>query len=71
MIFNNKKIKAMVPDFQATIPFSSGVKSIVDWYEADYSIQVIDTKLDHLMDLIIDRFEASVLDFSNQRSIII
>jgi len=59
MIFNNNKIKAMVPDFQATIPFSSGVKRIVDWYETDYSIQVIDTKLDHMMDLIIDRFEAS------------
>lgn len=60
MIFNNKKIKAMVPDFQATTPFSSGVKRIVDWYEADYSRQVIDTKLDHIMDLIIDRFEASL-----------
>ena len=68
---NYLKIKAMVPDFQATIPFSSGVKRIVDWYEADYSIQVIDTKLDHIMDLIIDRFETSILDFSNQRSIII
>jgi len=50
----------MVPDFRATIPFSSGVKRIVDWYEADYSRQVIDTKLDHIMDLIIDRFETSI-----------
>jgi nucleoside-diphosphate-sugar epimerase len=60
MIFSNKKIKTMVPDFQATIPFSSGVKRIIDWYEADDSTQIIDTQLDHIMDLIIDRFETSL-----------
>ena len=58
MIFDNSKIKKAVPDFRATIPFSRGVREIIDWYEADESRQVIDEKKDRVMDLIIERFES-------------
>jgi nucleoside-diphosphate-sugar epimerase len=58
MIFDNSKIKKTVPDFGATIPFSTGVREIIDWYEADESRQVINEKKDRVMDLIIERFES-------------
>ena len=32
MIFDNSKIKKIVPEFTATIPFEQGAKEITDWY---------------------------------------
>ena len=58
MIFDNSKIKKTVPDFGATVPFSTGVREIIDWYEADESRQVISEKKDRVMDLIIEKFES-------------
>ncbi|MFN2172628.1 MAG: SDR family oxidoreductase [Candidatus Promineifilaceae bacterium] len=53
MIFDNSKIKRLVPDFSCTIPFSQGAREIVDWYMADETRQVVDEDLDALMDKII------------------
>lgn len=33
-VFDNSKIKRLVPDFQATLPFAEGVKRSVAWFEA-------------------------------------
>jgi len=60
MIFDNSKIKKIVSDFRANIPFSTGAREIIDWYEADESRQVINEKKDRVMDLIIDRFESII-----------
>ncbi len=57
MIFDNSKIKRLVPEFVARIPFHQGVHEIIDWYDADPARQVIDRKLDQTMDNIIDAFE--------------
>jgi len=35
VIFDNSKIKRLVPDFAATIPFSQGAREIVAWYDED------------------------------------
>ena len=53
MIFENTKIKRLVPDFAATTPFSRGVEEIIAWHDADPSRQIVDEKLDQLMDTII------------------
>ncbi len=53
MIFDNSKIKRLVPDFAATIPFSRGVEEIIAWYDADPTRQVVDSALDQQMDEII------------------
>jgi len=60
MIFDNSKIKKTVPDLGVTIPFSTGVREIIGWYEADESRQVIDEKKDRVMDLIIESFESII-----------
>jgi nucleoside-diphosphate-sugar epimerase len=57
MIFDNTKIKRLVPDYAATVPFSRGVREIIAWYDADSSRQVVDENLDRLMDKIIEDWE--------------
>ena len=49
MIFDNAKIKAVVPDFKCEIPFEQGVKEMVAWYGADPSRQLVNNRLDALM----------------------
>ena len=53
MIFDNAKIKRIVPDFTATIPFARGVEEIIAWYDADPSRQIVDSEQDRVMDEIV------------------
>lgn len=53
MVFDNSKIKRLVPDFVATTPFFRGAEEIIAWYDADPSRQKIDHDFDHLWDQII------------------
>ena len=53
MIFDNTKIKRAVPDYVAAIPFSRGAQEILAWFNADPARQVIDSRIDQLMDHII------------------
>jgi nucleoside-diphosphate-sugar epimerase len=59
MIFDNSKIKKIVPDFAAAIPFSVGVEEIVNWFKEDASRQIIDEKFDKLTDKILADWEQS------------
>ena len=42
MVFDNTKIKRYVPDFSATIPFESGAREIVEWYDGAAERRTID-----------------------------
>jgi nucleoside-diphosphate-sugar epimerase len=57
MIFDNSKIKRVVPDYCATIPFSQGAREIMAWFDADPARQVVDERLDALMDRMIEAQE--------------
>ncbi len=57
MIFDNTKIKRIVPDFSATIPYSRGAKEVIAWFDADPTRQVVDKKIDQVMDKIIAAYE--------------
>ena len=59
MIFDNSKIKRLVPDFACTIPFAHGAREITAWYQADAARQEVDQKLDELMDRIIAAYESA------------
>lgn len=54
MIFDNSKIRRLVPDFNPVIPFWQGAREIVAWYNADPSRRVINPALDALQDKLID-----------------
>jgi hypothetical protein len=42
MIFDNTKIKTLVPEYVATIPFEQGAREIVAWHDEDPARQVVD-----------------------------
>ncbi|GAB2572124.1 SDR family oxidoreductase [Microlunatus antarcticus] len=50
LIFDNAKIKSIVPDFVATTTWAQGAREIVEWYDAHPEQQVVDTELDQKLD---------------------
>ena len=50
MVFDNSKLRRLVPEFTTTIPFASGSKDIVDWYREDPSRCQVDPAFDVLQD---------------------
>jgi nucleoside-diphosphate-sugar epimerase len=50
MVFDNAKLRGVVPGWRAVIPFERGAREIADWYLADPGRQVTDASLDALMD---------------------
>ncbi len=53
MVFDNSKIKRIVPDYVAPTPFARGAEEIMAWYDADPARQKVDDERDRLMDAII------------------
>lgn len=60
MVFDNSKIKRVVPDYVATIPFARGAEEIMAWYDADPARQVVDEGQGRLMDRIVAAQEAAL-----------
>ena len=53
VIFDNTKVKSLVPDYVAAISFATGARQIVDWYDADPTRQVLDAALNATFDKLI------------------
>jgi nucleoside-diphosphate-sugar epimerase len=56
-VFDNSKIRELVPDFQCTVPWSEGVRRALAWFEADSSRQSIDERLNNIWDKILSQYE--------------
>ena len=56
VIFDNTKIKRLVPDFVASIPFSQGAREIIDWFDAEPTRQVVAHEVDGMIERIISSF---------------
>ena len=58
MVFDNAKVKSVVPGWRAVVPFERGAREIARWYTSDPGgpRQVIDEKLDALMDRLADDY---------------
>jgi nucleoside-diphosphate-sugar epimerase len=50
MVFDNAKVRELVPGWRAAIPFEQGAREIAGWYLADPARQVTDAGLDATMD---------------------
>src|SRR5690242_1636529 len=50
MVFDNAKLRSIVPGWRAVIPFEQGAREIAEWYLADPARQVTDAALDAVMD---------------------
>ncbi len=53
MVFDNSKIKRIVPGWNAKVPFARGADEIIAWYEADASRQVVNAEQDRLEDQLV------------------
>ena len=53
VVFDNSKIKSLVPDYRATIPFADGAREIVDWYDSHPELQVVDRTFMDLSDRLV------------------
>ncbi len=60
MIFDNSKIRRLVPEFNPKIPFAEGARQIVAWYDADPARQVVDYDFDALNDQIIAAYQKAL-----------
>ncbi len=55
-VFDNSKVRSVVPGWTATVPFERGAREIVDWYDADPSRRVVDEDWNALVDDLVARF---------------
>ena len=53
VIFDNSKLKRLVPGFAATTPFIQGAAEVMAWYDADPTRQVVDENMDQTIDAIL------------------
>src|ERR1700761_9153953 len=59
MVFDNSKVKSLVPGWRAVVPFERGAREIAAWYTEEPSRQVVNEKLDALMDKLAADFGVS------------
>lgn len=55
-IFDNSKIKTVVPGFAAVMPFEEGIRRTLKWYEAHAEKLGYDLEWDAVMDELVERF---------------
>ena len=53
MVFDNAKLRSVVPGYRAEIPFEQGAREIIAWYDEDPARQRTDARLDALMDKLV------------------
>ena len=56
VVFDNSRIRSLVPGWVATTPFADGAREIVEWYLADPKRQTPDAALDTAFDALTQRF---------------
>ena len=56
MVFDNSKVKALVPGWSAVIPFRQGAREIVAWHDEDPARRVVDPRLDALFDRLVEAY---------------
>jgi nucleoside-diphosphate-sugar epimerase len=53
VVFDNSKLRSVVPDFNPTTTFAQGAREIVDWYDADDSRRTVDAGINASIDALI------------------
>jgi nucleoside-diphosphate-sugar epimerase len=59
MVFDNSKLRSVVPDYCATVPFEQGAREIVQWHDGDANRRQVNEHIDALMDTLAGRYQVS------------
>jgi nucleoside-diphosphate-sugar epimerase len=62
MIFDNTKIKRVVPDFRAVVPYAYGASEQIAWYDGDAARRVVDDGVNTLFDAILAAYRRAWAD---------
>jgi len=54
-VFNNSKIRSIIPQFKAVIPYREGIKEVIAWYSEPKN-QLVNSEIDLLMDKMIAEY---------------
>ena len=57
VVFDNSKVRELVPEYVATVPFARGAEECVRWLDAEPGRLAVDAEKDALMDEIISAYE--------------
>ena len=57
-LFDNSKIRRLVPDFNPRIPYAQGIREVMAWFDADPQRQKVSAIADALQDKIISAMES-------------
>ncbi len=56
MVFDNTKIKRLVPDFRAVIPYAEGARRQIAWYDEDPSRRIVEDRTNAMFDRIVNAY---------------
>jgi nucleoside-diphosphate-sugar epimerase len=56
LVFDNSKLRSVLPGYRAVIPFEQGAREIVGWHDEDPARQRADGRVDALMDRLIETY---------------
>ncbi len=56
MLFDNSKVRSLVPGWHAVVPFRQGAQEIGDWHDADPARRTVDAELDAVYDRLIEAY---------------
>ncbi len=59
MIFDNSKLKRLVPGFAASVPFVRGVEEMVTWYRQHIDHQVVNQNFNQMCDRILTAYRSA------------
>lgn len=59
-IFDNAKLKRLVPDFQASIRFDQGIKETIDYILENPDYQILDMEFDRWCDIVIEELNNTI-----------
>jgi nucleoside-diphosphate-sugar epimerase len=58
VVFDNSKIKSVVPGYSATKSWAAGIRETIGWFDAHPAQQLIDEAADEQWDRLIERYES-------------
>lgn len=60
IVFDNTRIRSLVPEFAPAVPFAQGIRETVEWFDADPARQLIDDRAAALWDRVAAVYSAAL-----------